>query len=368
MKWREYPDDVLPLWVAEMDTAPAQPIHEALSTALHLGDLGYVDQGALREAFCEFALARFGWVLEPELCSVVPDVMRGVTALLDQITAPGDSVVITTPVYPPFFAYLSLAARQFIETPLGWSYSTGYFLDLDRLEVDFARPEVTACLLSNPHNPTGLVFSRNELLAIGTLAERHGVRLLVDEIHSPLVYSGAVHVPLLSLADESAAAARSFALMSASKAWNVPGLKAALAIAGPDAAGELAAIPHEVFMGTGLLGVIASEAAFRAGVPWLDRLLVGLDVNRMLLAELLTAALPEVGYRPPAATYLAWLDCRKLGLGDDPAAAFLERGRVAVSAGHHFGAPGRGFVRLNFATSPEILVEAVARLGGVNCS
>ena len=362
MKWRQYPQDVLPLWLAEMDTPLAPPVREALAAAIELGDTGYVHEGALADAYSEFALANFAWVVEPSCSRVMPDVMTAITAVLAQVTSPGDGVIITTPVYPPFFAYLGLAGRVVVESPLGWSVEAGYVLDLDRLATDFARPEVAACLLSNPHNPTGLVLTRQELLAVAELGERHGVRLLVDEIHSPLVYAGSVHTPILSTVDESAGAARSFAFVSASKAWNLPGLKAALVIAGPEAVESLSAAPSELFMGTGLLGVLASEAAFREGVPWLKRLLVGLDANRDLLGRLLADALPGVGYRPPASTYLTWLDCRGLGLGDDPAAVFLDRGRVAVIPGHAFGEPGRGFVRLNFATSPQVLAEAVSRM------
>jgi cystathionine beta-lyase len=361
-KWREYPEDVLPLWLAEMDTPLAPPIRQALAEAVETGDTGYAAPGDLRAAFSEFARSRFGWAVDPSWATVIPDVMTGVGVLLDLVTAPGDGVVITTPVYPPFFARLTMAGRRIVEAPLAWSYSSGYSLDLDSLATAFAEPSVTACLLSNPHNPTGLVFSRAELLAIASLAERFDVRLLADEIHAPLVYPGAVHTPLLSLASSSEAAARSCALFSASKAWNLPGLKAALLVAGPAAALD---IPREVLWGTGLFGVIASEAAFRSGVPWLDSLVSGLDANRSLLASLLSSSLPDVGYRPPASTYLAWLDCRALGLGDDPAAVLLERGRLALSSGPAFGAPGNGFVRLNFATSPEILREAVARFASV---
>jgi cystathionine beta-lyase len=362
LKWREYPEDVLPLWLAEMDTPLATPIRQALAEAVELGDTGYAAPGDLCAAFSDFARSRFGWAADPSSTTVIPDVMTGIGVVLDQVTAPGDGVVITTPVYPPFFAHLTMAGRRIVEAPLAWSYSAGYALDLDRLASAFAEPSVTACLLSNPHNPTGLVFSRTELLAIASLAQRHDVRLLVDEIHAPLVYPGAVHTPVLSLASSSEAAARACALFSATKAWNLPGLKAALVVAGPAASLE---IPHEVLFGTGLFGVIASSVAFSAGGPWLDSLLAGLDANRSLLSSLLSSALPTVGYWPPLATYLAWLDCRALGLGDDPAAILLERGRLALSSGPAFGTPGNGFVRLNFATSPSILREAVARFASV---
>jgi cystathionine beta-lyase len=361
-KWREYPEDVLPLWVAEMDTPLAPPVHGALSEALALGDTGYVRPGQpndLAEAFCEFALARFGWVVEPSACVVVPDVMIGVEAALELATERGDGVVVNPPVYHPFFAHIELAGRRVVESPLAWSAEDGYVLDLDRLAADLAPRDVTAYLLCNPHNPTGVVHSRDELVAVAELAERYGVRVLVDEIHAPLVYPGAVHTPFLSLADEADAAARAFVFVSASKAWNLAGLKAALAIAGPEV--DVASVPREVTIGAGLLGVIAGDAAFRSGGAWLDSLLVGLDANRMLLGRLLAELLPDVWYRPPSATYLAWLDCRALGAGD-PADLFLERGRVAVNSGVPFGAGGEGFVRVNFATAPDILADGVGRM------
>jgi cystathionine beta-lyase len=217
--------------------------------------------------------------------------------------------------------------------------------------------------MCNPHNPTGMVLTRDELCAVADLAERHGVVVLADEIHAPLIYpQGAVHVPFLSLADEVGGAATAYAFGSASKAWNLPGLKAAVTVAGPEATPDLGVLPHDLPFEAGLLGILASEIALRECVPWLDALLVGLDANRLLLGRLLAESLPEVGYVPPDATYLAWLDCRALDIGDDPAAVFLEHGRVAVTAGERFGTAGRGFVRLNFATSPVILVEAARRM------
>lgn len=363
MKWHTYSTDVLPLWVAEMDTPLAPPVRDALSAAVLAGDTGYAHKGELPQAYAEFALARYGCVVDPDACAIVPDVMGGVVAVLERLTSPGDGVVVNTPVYPPFFAYLRMAARRIVESPLGVDADGAYFLDLDRLEADFATPEVTAYLMCNPHNPTGLVVARDDLVAVATMAERHGVRVLVDEIHAPLVYPSNVFVPFLSLADEAAAAATGFTFTSASKAWNLAGLKAALVVAGPEATPVPADLPIELTdVATGIFGVIASEVAFRAGGPWLDSVLVGLDANRMLLGRLLAEGLPEVRYRPPDSTYLAWLDCRELGLGDDPAETFLDRGRVALSAGPRFGAPGRGFARLNFATGPEILAEGVTRM------
>lgn len=359
MKWRTYPPDVLPLWVAEMDTPLAPPIREALSAAVAVGDTGYVHPGELAEAFAEFALARFAWVVDPKLCFLVPDVMQGVAAILERVTAPGDGVLINPPVYTPFYSVVKHTGRRVVECPLVPDATGRWTLDPDRLDHDLARTDVTGYLLCNPHNPTGTVFDHEELATVAELAERHGVRLIVDEIHGPLVHPGAVFTPFLAMAEEYAAAAGAVVLTSASKAWNLAGLKTAVLVLGPEAVGSVR-VPPELPVRAALPGVLASEVAFRAGVPWLDALLAGLDANRLLLARALAEALPDVGYRPPEATYLAWLDCRSLPLGGaDPAEVFLHRGRVALNPGPMFGTGGHGHVRLNFATSPEVLFAAV---------
>jgi cystathionine beta-lyase len=359
MKWRKYDPDVLPMWVAEMDTLLPAPVAEALAAAVSRGDTGYAEPGRFAEAYSEFSLRRFGWAPEPARCRLVPDVLRGIVEVLQVVTAPGDGVVITTPVYHPFFTAITCAGRRVVEVPL---LADGFRLDLSGLAAAFAEPGVTAFLLCNPHNPTGSVFGPEQLREVAALAERHGVRMLVDEIHAMLTYPGIRAVPFLSLAGEAGAAARAFSFTSASKAFNLPGLKAALVVAGPDADPDLARIPVDVSFGAGLFGVIGGEAALRYGEDWLDALIAGLDENRALLGRLLAEHLPDVGYQPPEATYLAWLDCRALGLGDGAADRFLLRGRVAVSPGGIYGTPGRGFVRLNFATSADLLAEGVRRM------
>jgi cystathionine beta-lyase len=240
-----------------------------------------------------------------------------------------------------------------VPAPLG----PGPRLDLEALDLAFGTEGVQAFLLCNPHNPTGLVLEPEELTAIADLAETRGVRLIADEIHGPLVYAGRRHTPLATIA--RAAAAEAPIVTSASKAWNLPGLKAALLHA-PEPV--LRALPEQLGWGTGLFGILAGEAAFTDGEPWLDELLGALQQNRDMLSAIFTAKLPAVGYVPPAATYLAWLDLRGLDLGDDPAVPLLERGRLAVSRGLDFGPEGAGHVRLNFATRPSILKEAIRRL------
>nr|WP_246378165.1 MalY/PatB family protein [Nocardioides ginsengisegetis] len=374
MKWRVHPRDVLPLWVAEMDVLLAAPIADALRDAIDAGDTGYSAGEDYAVAVSAFASTRWGWGGFPaETASIVPDVMMGIVEVLRLITEPGDPVIVNAPVYPPFYAFVSHGGWRVVEsglTPVGR-------IDLNELEGAFRQARALSpravYLLSNPHNPTGAVHTRSELESVAALAEQHGVRVIADEIHAPLVLAGARFTPYLSVPGTEDA----FSLMSASKAWNLAGLKAALVAAGPvAAASDLARIPEEVSHGPSHLGVIAHTAAFQHGGVWLDALLGGLDANRRLLGELLSEHVPEVGYLRPEGTYLAWLDCRSLGIDTPasggtgavsdlagPARYFLDHARVALSSGHVFGTGGSGHVRLNFATSTTILTEAITRLG-----
>ncbi|GAB3983092.1 aminotransferase class I/II-fold pyridoxal phosphate-dependent enzyme [Actinoallomurus acanthiterrae] len=358
VKWSEYPPDVLPMFVAEMDTPLAEPIAAALTGAIARGDTGYAAAGRLPEAFADFAADHYGWRPASDAIRLVPDVMYGIREVVEILSEPGDRVVVNTPGYPPFFYWLERVGRQVVRNPLV-SGPDGFRLDLDRLERDFAAG-ARVYLLCSPHNPTGRVFTREELLAVAALADRYDVRIVADEIHAPLTHPGARHIPFASL--DAPAAARAIVLASASKAWNLAGLKAALAVPGPDARADVAAIHVEVSEAAGLFGVIASEAAFTHGRPWLADLIGALDANRRLVGDLLAAHLPGIGYHVPQATYVAWLDCRTLGLGDDPAQAFLRDGKVALSPGPTFGEAGRGFARFNFATAPDRVTEAVRRM------
>jgi len=306
----------------------------------------------------DFAATRWGWDLDVAGTAIVPDVMLGIVEVLKLITSQGDTVVINSPVYRPFYQFLTHMDRRVLEAPL----SAEHRIDLDVLGDAFAAAttggRMAAFLLCSPHNPTGTVHGEDELLAVAALAARYGVRVVADEIHAPLTYADRAHVPYLSLPGTQDA----FAVLSATKAWNLAGLKAALAVAGTGSGKELAQMPEEVGHGASHVGILAHVAALQDGRAWLDSLLTGLWENRRLLTELLAEQLPEVRYRPPEGTYLAWLDCRGLALSEDPAEVFLARGRVAVNSGPTFGTGGAGHVRLNLATSPEILTEAVRRM------
>ncbi|MFD8304671.1 MalY/PatB family protein [Streptomyces sp. NPDC059690] len=359
MKWRTYPPDVLPLWVAEMDVPLAEPVVRAVADALALGDTGYPFGTAYAEALAAFAEKRWGWDgLAVERTAIVPDVMLGVVEMLKLVGGPGDPVVVNTPVYPPFFQFVSHMDRPLLQAPLGADHRIDLGVLEERFRQAVAGGRRAAYLLCSPHNPTGTVHTAAELAAVAALADRYGARVVADEIHAPLTAAGVDFVPYLGVPGGE----NGLSLMSASKAWNLAGLKAALAIAGPSAAADLARMPEEVGHGPSHIGVIAHTAALRDGTAWLDALLAGLDDNRRLLADLLAAQLPALGHRPGQATYLAWIDCRGLGLDQDPAEVFLERGRVALNSGIPFGEGGAGHVRLNLATSPEVIEEAVRRM------
>jgi cystathionine beta-lyase len=359
-KWATYPDDVLPAWVAEMDFELAPPIRAVLLDAIELDDTGYAEPGRLGSAFAGFASARFGWSVEPERVWVAADVMSAAVEVLRSFTSSGDGVVVNTPVYPPFLKSVPEIGRRVVEVPLVPD-SGRWELDLDGLERAFAGG-AAAYLLCNPHNPTGRLLGRDELAAVAELAARHGVLVVADEVHGPMALPGATHTPFVSLGEE--AAAHGVTITSASKAWNLAGLKCAVIVAGSAGMQEQLAerLPKSLRFHAGHFGVLASVAAFTEGAAWLDALIEHLDGNRRRLGELLERELPAVRYAEPEAGFLAWLDCRELGLGDDPSAPFLERGRVAVNPGPTFGSPGRGFVRLNFGTSSSLLEEAVRRM------
>jgi cystathionine beta-lyase len=353
-KWTEYDADVLPLWVAEMDVALAGPVREALERAVNLGDTGYPGRNAYAEALGAFVEDRFGWPgFDPARTSLVADVMTGAMEAVKLLSEAGDAVVVNPPVYPPFFGFLEATGRQVLEVPLRDGR-----LDLDGLAQTFADRRPTVFFLCSPHNPTGTVHTAQELAAVARVADEHHVRVVVDEIHAPLVLAGAAFTPYLSVPGS----ATGFSVMSASKAWNLAGLKAAVLVAGQDAGKDLARLPWVVGHGPTHLGVIAHTAALTQARDWLDALRDGLQENRTLLGTLLAKHLPEASFTPPQATYLAWLDCTRLGLGTDPSRFFLERARVAVNEGPAFGAGGAGHVRLNYATSQAILSEAVERM------
>ena len=358
-KWNAFPSDVLPAFVAEMDFPLAQAVSKAIVDAINQDDCGYaLPSLELTQALQSFT-NRFSWDLHASKVALIPDVMVGITELLRVAVEPGAGVVINTPVYPPFFTHIAQAGCLVVEAPLAHT-DRGYELDLDAVEDAF-QSGARVYLLCNPHNPTGRVFSRQELLRIAELAERYDIVVLADEIHAPLVLPGARHTPFLSLGEQ--AANHGLALVSSSKAWNTPGLKCAQVIAASQPMRAVVdRLPEGVTFQVGNLGVYASIAAYRDSVGWLDDLLQVLDRNRVLMGELLAERLPGVRYQAPEGGYLAWLDCRALDLPEEPVDFFLNQGRVALGPGPKFGKQGQGYVRVTMGTSAGILTEIVDRM------
>jgi cysteine-S-conjugate beta-lyase len=358
-KWRMHPPDVLPAFIAEMDYELAEPVLAALRSAVDLSDCGYANPAGLGETFARFAAARHGWTVDPGRVHLIPDIMAGFEVIIRLATEPGDGVVINPPVYPPFFAHIADAGRRVVEVPLVRSGGR-WELDFDGLEAAFAAG-ARGYLLCSPHNPTGRVFSAADLGRIAELADRYGVIVVSDEIHASLTLPGARHTPFVSLG--GAAAERGITLASASKSFNIAGLKGAVAVAGSASMQRLLGrLPASCQYGAGLFGVLASIAAWDSGDDWLDALIAQLDHARAEFGRLLGERLPQAGYVPPEASYLAWVDCARLGLGAEPAEVFLRRGRVALGRGLDFGAAGDGFVRVTIGTSSTLLADIVDRM------
>jgi len=360
LKWGIVPDDVIPAWVAEMDYALDPVVHEALLRAVRDGVTGYPVFGhtpELAEAYAGFAGRHYGSRVEPEWVLPVVDVTAGVRLALDVLSEDAP-VVFLVPGYSPQLDVAALTGRRRVDVVVDPD-ATRAEVDLDQLDALFAAGARTL-LLTQPHNPWGRVFSRSELAGIRDVVVRHGARVVSDEIHAPLVLPGARHTSYLDLEGTSEHAV---AIVAASKAFNIAGLRCAqlLVPSGRDRA-ELAAEPIARNDSWSPLGVVAAIAAYADGDGWLAALIERLDAQRTLLGRLLAEHLPRARMRPMDATYLAWLDLRDYG-HDDPAAVALERGRVYVSTGTAFQPDLPGHVRLNLATSPERLTEAVRRLG-----
>ena len=359
LKWSYPQPDVLPAWVAETDVAPDPVVQRAVADAVAKGDLGYpqfdADSG-LPEVLADYAGRQWGWTIEPDRVTVTADVMHGIYLALTTLCEDAP-VVVPTPTYPPFLQVVPHAGRSMVTVPLDPDAERAE-LDLQRIDEAMAGGARTV-LLCNPHNPWGRAFRREELAGLLEVVHRHGGRIVSDEIHAGLVLPGSEHVPLATL---PGGAEVTTTVLSASKAWNLPALKCAQVVSGTAAdAKVMRGLPMIANHGTSSLGVVAAQAAYTGGQPWLDAWVARLADNRRLFAELVADRLPQARLRQLEATYLAWLDVRAYG-HHDPAAVALQRGRVMVNNGRSFGPGGEGHVRVNLATSPERVVRIVDRL------
>lgn len=361
-KWHRHPGD-LAAWVADMDFPPPPVVSAALQALLDSGDLGYPDHlpdpSPASAAFVERCSARYGWHPDAASLRELNDVTQGIQIALHHHTQPGDGVVVLLPSYPPFLRTVNNMGRRLVGVPGHRSAAsgTGWEFDYPSLERSLAAEPAKVLLLCHPQNPTGHVFDEAELRHLADIAERHDLLIISDEIHADLTYAPRRHVPMAMVAPD-----RTVTIHAASKAFNLAGLRYAIMHIGPTALRDsVMAAPDHLYGEANMFGAEAARVAWTEGDPWLEAVMVHLDRMRHLTAELLAEHLPGIVYTPPAATYLAWLDCRALGLGDDPSRAFAARG-VQVNEGPEFGELGIGHTRLNFATSAHVLREVVRRM------
>lgn len=361
-KWSLHPGTI-GAWVAEMDFGVAPPVAEALHRAVDDGTLGYLSPplaSELGEATAGWMASEYGWSVDPDRVHAVSDVMAALGVVMAEYAPAGSAVIVPTPAYMPFLSFLPSIGHPVIEVP-GVEVDGRWSYDLERIDEAFASGARTL-ILCNPHNPTGTVTGRDELLAISEVVERHGGRVFADEIHAPLRFDGREFVPYASISE--AAAAHTITGTSASKAWNLPGLKTAQLITSNDAdQATYAKLGFSVPHGAATLGVVASTAAYRHGKPWLDEVVAYLDGNRRALAALLAEHLPGSVYRVPEATYIGWIDVAALGLPEAPAEFFREKAGVTLTEGRLLGRGYEDFVRIVFATPRPILAEALTAMG-----
>jgi cystathionine beta-lyase len=353
-KWRAFPADVLPLPVAEMDFQISDSIKKVLHDLVDRSDLGYLASvPELPEAFASFAKRRWNWILEPEHVHLGTDVGVVIVEILRLLGKPGDRVVITTPVYPAFAYWIKEVHMEADERPL-IEENGNWRLDFAAIEKAFASGS-KFFLMSSPHNPLGLIYEKEDLSKLAELAKAYNVIIISDEIHAPLTFTSGKFVPFLTVSDTAREVG--ITVTSASKSWNLAGLKCGFFYTQSEKLREaLAPLAMGIHHRASITGAFGMVAAFNDSDAWLDSVIARLELNKKFLDELVSGTPLKVSN--PHNSYLSWIDFRATDLGEDPAAVILERAKIAVNSGLAFGEPGKGFVRLNFGTSPEILQNA----------
>ena len=359
-KWRHYPNDVLPLPVAEMDFPMAPAVKAGLQDMLDRSDTGYLGEfPELFEAFAKFSKSRWNWQPDTSQIRMATDVGVGIVEVMRTLIKAGDKVMLNSPVYENIWKWITEVHAELVDVPLSED-GLNYKLDLEAIEREYAKG-VKLHILCSPHNPVGIIHTRSELETIATLAKKYGVIILSDEIHGPLTFNKKEFFPFLSVSDDAKEVG--IIITSASKSFNFAGLKCALIITESIKLKEkINAMPPAVTWRASLFGAVASTSAYSDSEEWLDGVLITLDENRNLVKKLIDTKIPTIKYRIPDFGYLAWFDVSSLGLGSDPAAQILERSKLALNAGVLYGPKHSNFVRFNFGTSEEIINQAFERL------
>ncbi len=362
LKWTAHPD-ALGAFVAEMDFGMAPVIREALDDMNARALYGYTPPALAREmaeACADYNLRAYNWAVDPDLVLPIPEVLAAFHQIITCYMRPGTKIIVPTPCYMPFVTIPAAHGREVIEVPM-LNDGASWQMDLDALDQAF-RDGGELLLICNPHNPIGKVYTPEELAAIAEIVDRHGGRVFNDEIHAPLTYEGQQHTSYASISD--AAAAHTITAASASKSWNLAGLKCAQVIfTNPDDKATWDARAARLAGEAATPGIIANTAAYRDGLPWLREVIDYIDGNRALATELLAAEAPQLKVIRPQGTYLLWVDCRATGRGDI-CDHFLTEAKVALTDGALCGHAGEGFVRINLATARPIVRQLTQAMIG----
>ena len=360
IKWKYYPEGVLPLWVADMDFTSPPEVIQALQERVQHGVFGY---GGGSNKLSELVAERMEWLYEWKITTedilLTPGVITGFNLTCQAITKPGDALVIQPPIYPPFFGVAANAGLREIQCPVDNDGTGNYEINFDQLGKALNQSKVL--MFCNPHNPIGKVYTRTELERIAQLCLQNDVFICSDEIHSDLVYKGKQHIPIGSINPEIGQ--RTITLIAPSKTFNIAGLDCAILICQNHALMEQIKKARRGIVGSvNVLGTTAAIAAYQYGQPWLDEVLQYLQENRDFLYQFVTENLPGITMRPPDATYLAWLNCSRLDLQQEPYDFFMQNAKVGFNKGSEFGGDGKTFIRVNYACALETLVEALDRV------
>jgi len=363
-KWNRYPDDVLPLWVADMDFMSPPEVLKALEERVHHGLFGYGDPDPeLTDLIVERLHQRYGWQVKPEHIIYQPGVGSALNTVCKAIGKAGDGVLVQTPVYPPFLSAVEYQDRRLLVNPLKPvvdERELRYEIDFDHF-ADLINDRTRLFMLCNPQNPSGRVFSQDELTRMADLCMAKGVVMCSDEIHCELLLGDRVHQPLAALSPEIAEHTITF--MAPSKTFNLAGLRLSFAVVqNADLRKRLQRAARGLVASPDVLAYPAAKAAYASGGRWLEALLQYLRANRNHVTEFLRTALPELRSTVPEATFLTWIDCRNADIPGDPYRFFVDQARLALNDGQAFGPGGEGFVRLNFGCPRQTLDQALNRM------
>lgn len=367
-KWQTYPEDVVPMFVADMDFVSPEPVIDALVARAQHGVYGYPrgllgkpsELSELREAVLAHLKFNYGWTIPADALVFIPGVVTALHLACHAFVGSNSGVLIQTPVYPPILHAGQTTGVLSQEMELSLQNDGSYVIDLDKFEASIT-DQTRMFVLCNPHNPVGRVFRRDELLPLAEICLRRDVLICSDEIHGDLIFGGHQHIPIASLDPEIAQ--KTITLIAPSKTYNLAGLQCSIAIIpDSDMRNRFMAARKGLVSWVNLMGLVAAQVAYQEGCEWLEQLLVYLEENRNVLCEFVEKNLKGIRVASPEGTYLAWLDCRAAAIEGDPYKFFLEKAKVALNDGKSFGKGGDGFARLNFGCSRATLLEGLSRM------